>query len=257
MTHNILGDLLYSIFPQQDKYLTYGIGNSPIILSAPHGGNIKPISIPKRTWGNRSRDTYTRRLIQRVIELLPDKPYYIYSNIHRNRVDLNRDFEEATQGNKSAEKIWSEWNITLDKFKTVVSGRYGRGLYIDIHSHNNSSLFQIGYGLKVKDYLDLKGGWETRNHSTLHPLVDKDTSEKSLCFGYNSIISNLEYNGYNVLVPKEEAKYLNGGRNIREFHGKGIGAIQVECPIPILKKDLDRVARALANSIISFRQAFL
>jgi hypothetical protein len=257
VAHNILGDLFYSIFPQQNKYLTYGDGNSPIILSAPHGGNIQPISIPKRTWGNRSRDTYTRRLIQRIIELLPEKPYFIYSDIHRNRVDLNRDIEEAAQGNKSAKRIWETWNEELQRYTSFVSKKYGKGLYIDIHSHNNSNLFQIGYGLKVKDYLDLRGGWEIKNHSTLFPLVNQHYSEKSLCFGYNSIISDLEYSGYNVLVPKDEAKYLNGGRNIREFHGNEIGAIQVECPIPVLKNDLDRVARALANSIQSFQQSFL
>src|SRR3990172_12176611 len=115
--HSITRDLFYSIFPNKSNYLTYRTGNSPIILSAPHGGNVRPISIPRRKYGNRSRDTYTRRLIQKVIELLDEKPYFIYANIHRSRVDLNRDLEEAAQGNKKAKEIWENWNMSLGEFR--------------------------------------------------------------------------------------------------------------------------------------------
>jgi len=255
--HSLVKDLFYSIFPNKNKYLTYGNGNSPIILSAPHGGNIKPLSIPYRKYGNRSRDTYTRRLIQRVIELLDENPYFIYADIHRSRVDLNRDYTEATQENQKAEEIWFVWNDILSEYQTEVRNKFGKGLYIDIHSHNNSDKFQIGYGLSVRDYLDLNGGWEIKNKSTLFPLVNEIVKEKKLCFGIGSIIDSLEYQGYKVLIPESENKYLNGGRNIQQYSMSGTGAIQVECPIPILKKDLEGVAIALANSIDLFKKTFL
>lgn len=255
--HSPIRDLLYSVFPDKNKYLTYKEGNSPIILSAPHGGNITPLSIPKRKYGNRSRDTYTRRLIQLIIDKLDEKPYYIYSDIHRNRVDLNRDIIEGAQGNKKADQIWMIWNNILRDYSAKVHSLYKRGLYIDIHSHNNSNQFQIGYGLSVKDYLDLKAGWKISSISTLYPLVNKSITEKSLCFGYGSIIDTIEYSGYSVLIPESENKYLNGGRNIQEFSGDEIGAIQIECPIPILKYDLNGVADTLVKSIELFSQRFL
>ncbi len=250
-------DLFYSIFPNKNSYLTSGMGNSPIILSAPHGGNIKPIDIPYREHGNRSRDTYTRTLIQAIVKLLSEKPFYIYANIHRSRVDLNRDIDEAAQGNNKAIEIWKSWNNTLGNFQARVKSVYSKGLYIDIHSHNNSHKFEIGYGLTVSDYLDLKGGWEITRHSTLFPLATQEIKEKNLCFGYNSVPYTLESFGYDILVPENDDEYLNGGRNSKVFHGNGIGSIQIECPIPVLKDDLDGVAKALASSINSFRKSFL
>ncbi len=255
--HNVVRDLFYSIFPNKEKYLTYKLGNSPIILSAPHGGDIKPTDIPYRTYGNRSRDTYTRRLIQGIDAGLVYKPYFIYADIHRSRVDLNRDIAEAAQGNPKAEKIWYDWNKFLSTSKSEVEKRFGRGLYIDIHSHNNSDKFQIGYGLKVIDYLDLRGGWEIKKHSTMYPLVRDGYTEKNLLFGTYSFPDSITSSGYKVLVPEKEEQYLNGGYNIHKYHGNGIGAIQIECPIPVLKNDLDGVIKALINAINSFERRFL
>jgi hypothetical protein len=253
--HNVIRDLFYSVFPQ-DKYLTYEIGNSPIILSAPHGGNIQPIDIPKRTWGNRSRDTYTRRLIQLIIERLPQKPYYVYSDIHRNRVDLNRDGGEAFQGNKKAERIWLLWNNTIALYEQNVKTKFGKGLYIDIHSHNNSDKFQIGYGLKVKDYLDIKANWKVKSKSTMSAFSENG-NEFPVLFGDYSFPNSIESYRYNVLVPLDEKHYLNGGRNIKKFHNDKIGAIQIECPIPILKENLNGVADCLVYGIKRFSERFL
>lgn len=249
--HSITRDLFYSVFPNSIKYLTYGVGNIPIILSAPHGGGIKPLSIPYRKYGNRGRDSYTRRLIQKVIELL-DKPYYVYSDIHRSRVDLNRDIEEAAQGNRKAELIWTQWNNKLNEFTSIVKAKHGKGLYVDIHSHNNSDKFQIGYGLSVNEYNDIRVGWEINDKSTMYAFRDGN-SEFPALFGEFSFPHNLEVFGYEVLIPEAENKYLNGGRNIYKFSDKSIGAIQIECPIPVLRKDLNGVAVALANSIEIFR----
>lgn len=256
MTHNILKDFLYSLLPFRnlDRYLTYRIGNCPVIISAPHGGDIRPIDIPPRTYGNRSRDTYTRRLIQLILEELDKKPYFIYSDIHRSRVDLNRDIAEGCQGNKKAEQIWSNWNLTLGKFTDVVANRYGKGLYIDLHSHNNSNRFQIGYGLTYKEYNDLKSGWKIKSKSTLYAIDDDSYSS---LFGAGSIINTIEKHRYGVLTPIDNKHYLNGGRNIKEFYTDKIGAIQIECPIPILKYDLNGIARTLVDAIEIFSEKFL
>lgn len=257
MAHNILTDFYYSIFPNSDKYLTYAPGKTNIILSAPHGGGIKPSTIPARTTGNRSGDTYTRRLIQRVVELMHEKPYFIYADIHRSRVDLNRKFSEATDGNYGAEKIWMKWNTTLADYVTKIRNKYGKGLYIDLHSHNNNELFQIGYGLTVNSYLNLRKGLAISSKSTMYPLKVKGKSEFTTLFGNGSMIRTLENRGFRVLVPEAEDKYLNGGRNIKAYSGGGIGAMQIECPIPVLKSDLEEVAMTIVEGIERFQEKFL
>lgn len=255
-------NLFHSVLPNNKDFLVYKSGKSNVILSAPHGGRIKPISIPRRKYGNRSGDSYTKDLLLRVVELLPNKPYYIYCNLHRSRIDLNRDMDEATQGNKEMQKLWDIWKYTLDNYLNEVRFFYGKGLYIDIHSHNNHDKFMIGYGISIRDYLILMDDKQipTKN-STMHSLKEfseeKYISEHSVLFGAYSFPKTLESRGYKVLIPKNDKAFLNGGRNIMRNHGKGIGALQIECPISILKKDLESVAQALVESINVFSIKFL
>lgn len=246
MNYNQARDIFYSVFPNKNKYLDYGEGESNIILSAPHGGGIKPFDIPYRSYGNRSGDTYTRRLIKAIIDKLDKKPYYIYADIHRSRVDLNRDIGEGAQGNFKAQQIWNAWNRTLDYFTDIVSMGFSKGLYIDIHSHNKSNKFEIGYGLGVKDYLAVRKNKPISSKSTMYGVKRAGYSEYSTLFGNISFPNILEYSGYDILVPTSEASYLNGGRNIREFSGNSIGALQIECPISVLRYDLSGVASSIA-----------
>ena len=60
-----------------------------------------------------------------------------------------------------------------------------------------------------------------------------------------------------ILNPTSDATYLNGGRNVRKISGNGIGGIQVECPISVLKEDLGGVAKALNFAIDRFALNFL
>lgn len=251
-------DLFYSLFPQTNlnKYLIYRPGNCPIVISAPHGGDIKPYDIPYRTYGNRSRDTYTRTLLQRILETANKKPYFIYADIHRSRVDLNREIKEACQGNKKAEEIWTTWNTIISGFINDAVSKYGKVLYIDLHSHNNSDEFQIGYGLNVKNYLDVKAGWDIKANSTMYAFKD-GSNEFPALFGEFSFPRSIENHGYKVLTPHDEKDFLNGGRNTRHFSNANVGALQIECPIPVLKKNLHHTAYSLVDAIEIFRNNFM
>lgn len=257
MSHSLIRDLFYSVFPDGKKYLTYSKGNSPILLSAPHGGGIIPAGVSQRTYGNRGRDSYTRRLIQRVIELLPDKPYYIYSDIHRKIVDLNREIKEAAQSNRLSEDIWNLWHTYLRTYSTEIINNYGKCLYIDIHSHNKHDEFEIGYGLPVKDYLAIMNGKPTRKRSYMYSLKEIGSSEFPTLFGEHSFPNVLTLFDLKVSVPHDDKHFLNGGYNTKTYHGKGIGSFQIECPISVLKYDLESVAQAITNGIIIFQERFL
>ena len=259
---NFVSNFFSSLFPKKENYLVYKSGRSNIILSAPHSGTIKPIYIPNRKYGNRSKDTYALELIQKTVELMMIKPNYIYSTIHRCKVDFNRDIIEGCQNNLEMEKLWNIWNDTLRNYSNEVRFFHKLGLYIDIHTHNNSDEFQIGYGIPVKDYLILlRDDKIPTKNSTMHTLKEFDPSyyksEHGILFGEQSFPFSLEKSGYKVLLPKNDKYYLNGGRDIQQFHGEGIGALQIECPISVLRNDLDGVATALVNAIEVFSNKFL
>jgi hypothetical protein len=247
----IVSDLFYSAIPK-NSYLRTGVGENNLIITAPHGGNIKPLFIPRRKGGVQVQDTYSRRLTEKIIEYLDEKPYYIISDIHRSRIDLNRNIWEACEGNYRAEKIWNSWDKTIQRFTNEVIHKYRYGLYIDIHSHNDGDYFELGYNLSAKDYIKLFDEMDVTGSSLdslgydLHDMV----------FGSYSLKYSLEDWGYDIFFPTKNEVYFNGGRNIEVYSGNGIGAIQIECPVSILKDDLDWVAFALAESIAKFQRGF-
>jgi len=246
---------LFNFIPK-DQYLDSSTGKINLILSSPHGGSLKPFDIPKRRTGKVLKDTLSKELTEKIINLYGEsKPYYVISNIHRSRVDLNRDIEEAAQGNYKAEKIWTDWNQLLTDYKwRVLTNHNRRGLYIDIHSKGEDDYFELGYNVSASSYLEIYRmdgeGYKSSVSSLKH-------SNHDMMFGPFSIKASLEDCGYKVLFPRGNEEYFNGGDNIRTFSGNGLGAIQIEVPVKVLKKDLNGIAVCLYNAIEKFRKQFV
>ena len=252
--HNIFTDILYSVIPNK-TYLTFGEGTTNLILSAPHGGDIRPISIPKRKSGTLLKDTYTRRLTEKLLNLFKsENPFYIYADIHRSRVDLNRYVEKAINGNYRANEIWLNWDELLRDYTKKAKLYNDKVLYIDIHSHNDSDKFELGYDLSARNYINLFKNKKTRYKTTLDSL-EKDKYE--MLFGEGSIKATLERFWYKTLMPTGNEVYFNGGRNIEVYSGNNVGGIQIETPIYLLKEDLDKISKVLYNAINRFRDYFI
>ena len=56
--------LLPAVEPQfgQQNYTEYRPGTLPLVISAPHGGSLKPEGIPSRTLGRIAQDSHTAEL---------------------------------------------------------------------------------------------------------------------------------------------------------------------------------------------------
>ena len=249
-----LSDSLQSVLPRQ-SYLRYGSGNTNLLITAPHGGNVKPIFFPSRKNGVLVTDTYTRRLTERLIEVLGDnnRPYYMIADIHRSKVDLNRNKETCCE-HKRAVEIWNQWDYVMTRYVNHMKNKYGKGLYLDIHSHNDSDEFHLGYGLYSKDLMRLRN-----NQKVTGSTMDSLGSPRRLIFGKFSFQCTLENNLFDVFKPDGKTYFFSGGRNIKVFSGEGIGAIQIECPVSMLKTKSDRneVAHILAIAIHEFRKYYM
>lgn len=242
-----LRELFYSIVPKRD-YLIAGRGDSNLIITAPHGGNLKPRHIPSRTQGKLQKDSYSLSLAQEVIHQLNVRPSYVLSEIHRSKVDLNREVVEATEGNPEAIKVYNDWNITIRTYKQLMLQKKGRGLLVDIHSNNDADYIQLGYGISAKSYNRIANGG-LASGTTLDSLGG---GLRRKMFGPNSIKTSLEYAGYRIPNPVNDAMYFNGGRTIEHFAGYGLGCVQVEVPTYMLKADKYRIALALSFAIEDF-----
>ena len=246
-----LRDLYHSIIPTE--YITVGGAyRNNIVITAPHGGGMKPIFIPKRKYGKLLQDTYTRRIINGIIDKYRAdlKPLSLISDIHRSRVDFNRDIIEGAQGNHKAEELWRYWDYKMQSITDVLRNKFKKSLYIDIHSHNDNDSFQLGYNLSARAYNELKNTRFTADKSTLFSLSD---DQYNMIFGMSSIKKSLEHYGYSVYSPNGNEVYFNGGRGIETFSGNGIGAIQIEVPVSVAKEDFDGCINALYHAIDVFR----
>jgi hypothetical protein len=238
-------------------FIDYQEGNTNLLITAPHGGNKKPKDIPDRTYGKTYRDTYTRPLTYKLLELFPkdNKPYSIIANIHRKKVDLNRDIVEGAQGNYHAESNWYYWNYFLGRYRREILQTYNMGLHIDIHSHNNSDEFHLGYNLSKTKYKNVFKKKNTKG-STLDSL---GTNLYEMLFGKYSLKFQLEKCQFSIFYPHGKDVYFNGGYNIETYSGNGFGGIQIEIPVSILKIKEQRykIIDCLYESILLFRDSFV
>jgi len=158
-----------------------------IVLTVAHGGSLKPSYIPSRSSSRHSeycpssgcktfRDSYTKEIAletaEHVISNYCKVPYVVVNELHRSRLDANREIGEAAQGNVIAEEAWESFHNFIADAQELVKAEFGtvtgedgligmQGILIDVHGYvgkdwdreNGSPLIQWGYRF-TKDALD-------------------------------------------------------------------------------------------------------
>ena len=243
--------------------INYKPGDINLILTVPHNGYDRSEDIPIRQPGcknsakvcrfpGRSRcdegkicrvvvdgDGYTQTIGKYVHtafkKLTGRTPHLIISNLHRSRMDPNREIAEAAQGNQAAMAAYEEFHGAIREAKKT----FGRepGLLIDIHGQaHKKNRTEIGYLIKPKA---LNLGNYTNSKLSIKALVmrKKDTVEEFI-WGSRSLGALFEDAGYKAVPSPNKTspgkdKYFNGGY-ITSTHGSWYGglvdAIQLEIP---------------------------
>ncbi len=144
-----------SYFGRRD-YVEYVVGTLPIVISAPHGGDVEPPEIGLRTYGVTGQDRRTLETAREIRTALEDRlggtPHVVLNRLHRNRLDANREVMEAAQGNPFSEYAWSEYHEFIDSAKARAVPLGGRALFIDLHGHGHvEQRIELGYLLSAAD----------------------------------------------------------------------------------------------------------
>ncbi len=145
-----------------NRYVQYIPGNSPVILTAPHGGVLRPDSIPDRSKASCGgeavlvTDTNTAELVLAMREAHFRRfgiyPHVIINRLARRKFDANRPLDEAACGNAEAERAFAEWHAFVDVAKAQVVKTSGRGWFMDIHGHGHEiQRLELGYLLRPAD----------------------------------------------------------------------------------------------------------
>lgn len=216
----------------REGYIEYLAGDLPVILSAPHGGRLRPEEIPDRTEGTFAFDTNTQELARAVAEAFHARtghwPHVVICRLHRRKVDCNREIGEGAAGHPWAEQAWREFQGFLEAARAQVVRTHGRGLYIDLHGHGHpEQRLELGYLHRAAE-LDADDAAldapELIARSSLRALaVRGQVPYSALIRGPYSLGALLEAHGFpstpSPSRPRPQPPYFSGGYNTVQ-HGR-------------------------------------
>jgi len=254
-------------------YVEYLPGDLPVVLSAPHGGDLEPDEeIPDRLYGVTAPDRNTMELALAIRDALLERtghtPHVVISHLARIKLDPNREIVEAAQGNPFAENAWAEFHDFIDDARRTVTVTFGSGLYLDIHGHGHPiARVELGYLLTSSDLeksdkvLDGTSYVNASSVRALYAMVDIPFS--ALLRGPTSFGGYLGSVGVRSVPSPQDPDpggnpYFSGGYDTRVHgsrNGGTVSGIQLEHPFGgIRDTDADRraYARRLAEVIESF-----
>jgi hypothetical protein len=228
------------------KYVEYQPGTLPIIISAPHGGRLRPDGLPDRKFGRIAQDSNTLELARMIAEEMfiryKGRPHLILCHMHRLKVDCNREIKEAAQGDPVATQIWKDYHGFIGEAKASVLSAHDGCLYIDLHGHRHpEGRVELGY---------LLTGAELSQSPVVLAKAAEMTSIRDLGLrtpkgfldllrGESSLGAMLEQRGYPSVpspttpAPGPGEDYFNGGYNTASHGSRDRGrvnGIQIECP---------------------------
>ncbi len=247
----------------------YVLGSLPLVIAAPHGGTLKPDTIPDRRDGVKQRDAETdllaRELARAIAERTGAWPHLVICHLHRAKVDCNRDALTGTGGNRKALATWWAFHEAIGTARAQAK----EGLYVDLHGHSHPiARVEIGYLLDAAQ-LSLRG----EDFEALRPLCSvaalADAGAGSFADfirGPRSLGALLGARGY-AAVPSPDAPdpgagpFFRGGFNTANYGSTKSGryaAVQLECPkagVRDTEENRRRFATALAEALIEWLAA--
>jgi hypothetical protein len=233
-----------------DGYVEYIIGNAPIVVSAGHGGELAPASIPDRSYGTLVQDVRTLELAREFGDQLATRfrlrPHVVLFHLSRRKVDVNRDIVEGAQGNALAVAAYNAFHQALADARTATLAQWGHGFYLDLHGHGHPEAWiELGYSLSATQ-LALSDSTLAQptyvNQSSIRSAGSLGIAPfASLLRGGNSLGAWLQSGGYNsvpspVNPSPNGGNYFSGGFNVDTYgssNGTPVDGVQIEAPITV------------------------
>lgn len=252
-------------------HIEYLAGNSPVVLSAPHGGTIRPAGSAARTCGLNTADLNTEDVARTFHTEFHARfgtwPHVIINRLHRDRLDANRDSAEATCGSRVAAEAWREFHRFIELARSAEVARSGRAFYIDLHGHGHSiARLELGYllpsaVLNLPDSI-LDGSASVSSIRTM-TIGSAERRLSELVRGPSSLGSIFSGLGYRSVPSAADpspgsADYFSGGYNTAR-HGCSDGGqvcgVQIEAHFTGVRdtgSNRTLFARAIAEAVAAF-----
>jgi len=280
---------IYDTPGKDDVDVEYIMGNLPIIISVPHGGDLMPKECKTRRglpWKVVTcKDMYTvplaLKIKNQIIKETGKYPHIVICRLHRKKIDMNRDWDSNWDDDDiRVQTAWKDFHSFLDIAKGKAIEDYETGFLIDLHGQPKERTM-VGYGLSgsklKKDAEEIE---KMANSSSLRYLFNNYNKSKcsftDLIRGVNSIgsliessCSNLEDDTgdeYYLCVPsssmvKPVGNYFGGAYNLKRHCGlldefqdsfPEISGIQLECSPNLRKHHQDKFSKGMTKALIKF-----
>ena len=257
------------IITDSQGYISYRVGNMPIIITVPHDGTLTPSTFPDRT-GSSARAENTRKVAEQFAYFFNANsnglyPHIIYNNISRSKLDPDLNQMDGAQGNSYANLSYGTYHSFLQTAIDSVEAYFDAGILLNLVEHNHSNQkVELGYLLSASD-LDLTN-LQLNSYSaqsSVSQIADISTSSfAEVIRGYNSLgtlIVGRSYTSNDVTYSFEavptldnptigSTDYNSGGYTIAQYgssNGGKINGIDVATPFAGFR-DNANAYRALA-----------
>jgi len=234
-------------------------GELPIILSAPHGGQLKVPDVDVRRGEGiakgpsgfvAGRDGGTEELAEQVAAAIASRygkrPYTVFARSHRKYLDPNRPAHIAYE-DADAKPVYDLYHGKLDDYCRAVQQKFRRGLLLDIHGQGSrkDTLFRGTHDGKTVTLLRTRFGEAAQT-------------------GEESFFGELKSRGWKVHpepLDGNEQNGFRGGYIVQTYgshQGYGIDAMQLEFGQDFRdKQNRQAVADVLADAIVDFAENYL
>lgn len=284
---NIAPDVIYTpgeIISDGQGFVSYRVGNTPIIITVPHDGVLSPAEFADRT-GDTTRSINTRKLAEQFAYAFYMKsnglyPHIIYNNLSRLKLDPSLNQANGAQGNSYANLSYRTYHNFVQTAIDTVDAHFDSGILINLIEHNHSNQrIELGY-LISSEKLNLTNNELNgiANESSIQQLASiASINFSELIRGPSSLGNNIIARSFTSndvtyqfdAIPTVDSpnpgqsSYNSGGYMISSYgshNGGKINAIELSTPYSGFR-DNANAYRALANileeSITSFYESNL
>lgn len=216
-----------------DRYVESVSGDLPIVLTAPHGGALKPGSIANRKEGVLGADLnsleLTRALAAELFARTGRHPAMVASHLHRSKLDPNREIKAAAQGDPTAESAWRDFHAAIRAALATTVARHGFAFLIDFHGHAHPiARLELGYALdsaqlnRPDTTFDASGLITLSTVSDLHARSGPALAPSALIRGPRSLGALYQAAGLRAIPSPQEPQpdsdpFFAGGYIVRTY----------------------------------------
>ena len=261
----------------RSNYVVYIAGDMPLIISAPHGGILKPAALPDRKAGEFTHDDHVEemaRTLQQVLhQCFGHYPHIIICRVERRKVDCNREIEAGAGDQPGARQAWTDFQRFIAIARSTVLATTGKGFYIDLHGQSHTiKRAELGYcltGSQLTNADRVLNAPAYANRSSIRNLAQRTGRPLAeLLRGTNSFGALLAAQGYPAVPsptmpdPGRDNPYFDGGYNARHHssaNGGAVDGLQMELNLKGVRDtaiNRTNFSRALAQVLDAYFTAY-